>query len=88
VNVKQQIGWPRQWKVTPYTVFGVLFLVLGIAALIKPNFSYRVGQRQEITVNQRVVIETRKVVSIPRPASAAEVVLGAALVFFGSRKLR
>jgi len=88
VSVKQQIGWPKQWKLTPYSVFGVLFLALGIIALIKPNFSYRVSQREEITANQRVVIETRKVVSIPRPASAAEVVLGAALLFFGSRKLR
>jgi hypothetical protein len=88
VTIKQQIGWPKQWKLTPYTIFGALFLVLGIAALIKPNFSYRISQSEQITANQRVVTETRKVVSIPRPASLAEVVLGAGLVFFGSRRLR
>jgi hypothetical protein len=88
VTLKQQITWPKPWKVTSYTVFGILFFVLGVVALIKPNFSYKVSEREEITANQRVLIETRKVVSIPRAASAAEVALGVGLVFFGSRKLR
>jgi hypothetical protein len=38
--------------------------------------------------NQKVLIETSRVISIPRVASAIEVALGIGLVFFGSRKPR
>jgi hypothetical protein len=88
VTLKQQVAWPKQWKVTSYTVFGILFSVLGIAALIAPNFSYVVNKQEQITDKRRILTETRRVISIPRPASIAEIVLGLGLVYFGSRKLR
>jgi hypothetical protein len=75
-------------KITPYTVFGVLFVVLGTIALGRPNFTLP-GKRSEVMVqNQKVLIETSRVISIPRVASAIEVALGIGLVFFGSRKPR
>jgi hypothetical protein len=74
--------------VTSYTVFGALFLVLGIVALIKPNFSYVVNKQEQIIDNRRILMQTRRVISIPRPASIAEILLGLGLVYFGSRKLR
>ena len=74
-------------KITAYTIFGILFFVAGVVALIHPNFVLP-GKKNEMTIaGQQVVIETSKVISIPRLASAAEVVLGLGLVFFGSRKL-
>jgi len=75
-------------KITAYTIFGILFFVLGLAALIHPNFVLP-GKKSQVTIEgQQVLMQTSRVVSIPRAASAAEVVLGLALVFFGSRKLR
>jgi hypothetical protein len=91
VTFNQQIRralLPTEWKVTSYTVFGILFFVLGVAALIQPNFAFPAKRSEVVIANRRVVLETRKVISIPRAASAAEVVLGIGLVFFGSRKLR
>lgn len=75
-------------KITAYTIFGVLFFLAGVVALIHPNFVLA-GQKTHVTIaNQDVLMETSRVVSIPRVASAIEVVLGLGLVFFGSRKLR
>ncbi len=88
MTLREQVGWPKQWKVTSYTVFGALFLVLGIVALIKPNFSYVVNKQEQIIDNRRILMQTRRVISIPRPASIAEILLGLGLVYFGSRKLR
>lgn len=87
MTLGEQFAWPKQWKMTSYTVFGVLFLVLGMVALIKPNFSYVVNKHEQISDNRRILTETRRVISIPRPAGIAEIVLGLGLVYFGSRKL-
>ena len=79
---------PKAMKVTAYTIFGILFFLLGVVALIHPNFVLP-GKKTQVTIaGQQVLMETSRVVSIPRPASAVEVVLGLGLVFFGSRRLR
>jgi hypothetical protein len=73
-------------KITLHVAFGVLFLVLGVVALIHPNFALR-GKKDEVMIaDQKVLIETRRIISIPRLASGIEVVLGIGLIFFGSRK--
>jgi hypothetical protein len=73
-------------KITLHAAFGVLFLVLGVVALIHPNFALP-GKKDEVMIaDQKVVIETRRIISIPRLASGIEVVLGIGLIFFGSRK--
>jgi hypothetical protein len=88
VNAMRNVT-PRRssFKVTPYTLFGALFFVLGIVALIHPTFILPGKKNQVMVAGQKLVIETSRVVSIPRPASATEVVLGLGLIFFGSRKL-
>ena len=77
-----------EMKVTSYTIFGLLFALAGLIALIHPNFAFRSKKDEIVIQNQKVLMETRRVVSIPRPASTAEVALGIGLVFFGSRKPR
>jgi hypothetical protein len=73
-------------KISLHAAFGVLFLVLGVVALIHPNFALP-GKKDEVTIaNQKVLIETRRIISIPRLASAIEIALGIGLIFFGSRK--
>lgn len=71
-------------KPTTHNVFGIIFLVAGIIALIHPNFALP-GKKDTVTIaNQHVVIETHRIISIPRAASATEVVLGVGLIIFGS----
>jgi hypothetical protein len=75
-------------KITFYTVFGALLVVLGIAALIRPNWGLPAKKQEQMIAGQRVLIETRRVISIPRAASATELALGLGLIFFGSRPPR
>jgi hypothetical protein len=73
-------------KITLHAAFGVLFLVLGVLALIHPTFALP-GKKTELMIgDQKVLNETRRIISIPRFASGIEVVLGIGLIFFGSRK--
>ena len=77
-----------QTRITIYTVFGVLFAALGVIALVHPNFVLP-GKKSEMVVgNQKVLIETSRVISVPRVISASEVALGIGMAFFGSRKPR
>jgi len=75
-------------KVTFYTVVGVILVAIAIAALVRPNWTLPAHKREETIANQRVLIETRRVIGIPRVASATELVLGLGLIFFGSRPPR
>lgn len=75
-------------KVTFYTVIGVILVAVAITALIRPQWTLPAKQHDEMIANQRVLIETRRVVSIPRVASAVELALGLGLIFFGSRPPR
>lgn len=75
-------------KVTFYTIFGVILLAVAITALIRPNWTLPAKKQEQMIGNQRVLIETRRVVNVPRVASATELVLGLGLIFFGSRPPR
>jgi len=75
-------------KVTFYTVIGVILVAIAIAALVRPNWTLPANKREETIASQRVLIETRRIVRIPRVASATELVLGLGLIFFGSRPPR
>jgi len=74
----------RKLKITFHAACGIFFVVIGVIALIHPNFTLP-GKKNTVTIaHQRVVIETHRVISIPRAASAAEVALGIGLIVFGS----
>jgi hypothetical protein len=75
-------------KVTFYTVFGVVLVAVAVVALIRPSWALPAKKHEETVANQQILIETRRVISIPRVASATELVLGLGLIFFGSRPPR
>jgi hypothetical protein len=79
---------PAAMKVTVYSWFGVLFTIAGVIALVHPNFTLP-GKKDEVMIaNQKVIMETNRIISIPRVASGTEVVLGIGMIVFGSRKPR
>lgn len=75
-------------KITFYTVFGIFLVVVAVIALVRPTWALPAKKHQETIANQRVLVETRRIISIPRAASATELVLGLGLIFFGSRPPR
>lgn len=73
-------------KFKPVPLLGLLIIVLGIVALIHPNFS-RSEKQDVVQVGAlRATVETRRVFVIPRLLSGLVVVTGAWLVFAGSKK--
>lgn len=79
-----QVPQGKRAKFTLHTAFGIFFLVLGTIALIHPNFILPGQTQYLITSDQRTVVVKHRVISIPRAASATEVVLGVGLIIFGS----
>ena len=68
-------------KFNSLTIFGVLFVVLGIVGLVHPNVVMP-AKKQEIEIaGSRVIMETRRVVEIPKILGVLLVVAGGAALF-------
>ncbi|HKV28500.1 MAG TPA: hypothetical protein VJN90_09550 [Candidatus Acidoferrales bacterium] len=65
---------------------GVVLILIGIAALIHPRFSYRVEQHSQQVGAMKVLFETRKVIHFPLWFSVPILTIGAAFLIAGVRK--
>lgn len=70
-------------RIRAATICGALLILIGIAALIRPQFSYRVDQHSLEVAGHKVVFETRRVIHFPLWFSVPIMTIGAALVFVG-----
>lgn len=65
---------------------GVLVILLGLYGMIRPNLLMP-AKREDVQIGgQRVVMETRRVVAIPRPLSGLLIFCGVGLTFMGVQK--
>jgi uncharacterized membrane protein YdcZ (DUF606 family) len=68
-------------KFNSLAIIGVLFVLLGIAGLAHPNVVMR-AKKQEIEIaGNKVIMETRRVVEIPKILGVLLVVAGGATLF-------
>jgi len=67
---------------------GVLLIVLGIYAIRRPNLLMPAKRETLQIAGQKVVMETRRVVTIPRPLSGLVIVSGGGLILLGIQKRR
>ncbi len=73
-------------KFHPIAIVGILLMAAGIAALIHPQVSMP-AKKQEVPIGEgKAIIETRKIVTFPRPFSALLILAGAGQMFFTCRK--
>ncbi len=70
----------------PVVLFGVLLIVLGIAALIHPNFTRSEKQDVVQVGPMQATVETRRVFTIPWFASGLVIIAGAWMIYSGSAK--
>jgi uncharacterized membrane protein HdeD (DUF308 family) len=69
----------------PIAIVGILLVAAGVTALIYPQVSTP-AKREEIEVGTgKAIIETRRIITFPRPFSALLIVAGAAQVFLTCR---
>jgi hypothetical protein len=73
-------------KDKPFAIAGMLFVVLGIAALVHPRILMP-GKQGDVQVRgQRMIVETRRVVTIPPILSGFFVLAGGGLIFLSVRQ--
>ena len=65
---------------------GVVLILIGVAALIHPQFSYRVEQHSQQVGAMKVLFETRKIVHVPVWFSIPVLTIGAAFLIMWMRK--
>jgi hypothetical protein len=67
-------------------IFGILFLALGIGGLVHPNIVMP-GKKQELQIaGQKVIMETRRVVTVPGMLGVLLILAGGAALFLSQAK--
>lgn len=69
-----------------FLTFGVVLLLLGAATLIHPELKMPENQREVNVEGQKLIINTRRIVTVPAVLSGVVIVAGVALIFAGARK--
>jgi len=69
------------------TLFGAALLVLGLVALIHPRVEMPAQKTEVQVVGQKLLIETRRIVTIPPILSGLVMVVGIGLMLLSPRKL-
>lgn len=73
-------------KIHPFLVIGILLIASGIAALIHPNLSMP-SKKSEVQIGTlKTIIETTRIIEIPKVFSVLLIIAGSSLVFLSTRK--
>jgi hypothetical protein len=73
-------------KIHPFVVLGVLLIGCGIAALIHPNLSMPSRKRELQISGEKVIMETTRIVELPKVFSVLLLLAGGSLIFLSTRK--
>jgi hypothetical protein len=74
-------------KIHPYLLMGALFIALGIAALIHPNVSMPSKKSEMEISGVRTIIETTRIIEIPKVLGILLLVAGGSFIFLSARKV-
>ncbi len=81
------MGWDNDvMKIHPFVVLGVLLIGCGIAALIHPNLSMPSKKRELQISGEKVIMETTRIVELPKVFSVLLLLAGGSLIFLSTRK--
>jgi hypothetical protein len=73
-------------KVHPYVVMGILFIALGITALVHPNVSMPSKKSEMEIAGTKTIIETTRIIQIPKVFSVLLLVAGGSFIFLSTAK--
>jgi len=73
-------------KIHPFVVLGVLLIGCGIAALIHPNLSMPSKKQEVVIDSQKAIVETTRIVELPKVFSVLLLLAGGSLIFLSTRK--
>ena len=73
-------------KVHPYVVMGILFIALGIAALVHTNVSMPSKKSEMEIAGTKTIIETTRIIQIPGVFGVLLLVAGGSFIFLSRAK--
>ena len=73
-------------KIHPFVLLGVLLIGCGIAALLHPNLSMPSKKQEVVIGSQKAIVETTRIVELPKVFSALLLIAGGSLIFLSTRK--
>ena len=68
------------------TLFGVLLILFGLAALIHPRLKMPARKTEVEVIGQKLEIETQRIIEIPGIVSGLVIVAGAGLILLDTRQ--
>ncbi len=71
-----------------FVILGIALMLIGAATLIHPELKMPADQREVNVEGQKLIINTRRIVTVPAVLSGIVIVAGVALIFAGARKSR
>jgi hypothetical protein len=69
----------------PIAIVGILLVVTGVAALIHPQVSMPAKKEEIQVASGKAIVETRRIVTFPRPFSALLILAGVGQIFLVCR---
>jgi hypothetical protein len=66
-------------------LFGAILVLLGLAALIHPRVAMPARRTEVQVLGQQLLVETRRIVTIPPILGGLLILAGAGLIFLGPR---
>jgi hypothetical protein len=65
---------------------GVVLILLGVYGMFRPNLLMPAKRENLEIAGQKVMMETRRVIDIPRPLSGLVIISGIGLILLGMQK--
>ncbi len=73
-------------KIHPFVLLGILLIGCGIAALIHPNLSMPSKKQEVVIGSQKAIVETTRIIELPKVFSVLLLIAGGSLIFLSTRK--
>ena len=75
-------------KIKPLALAGIILAIIGVAGLVHPRVVMPATTNVTQTENGHVIIETRRIITIPAYLSAVVILAGGGLIFGSTQKRR
>lgn len=74
-------------KIKPFAIGGFVLVLVGIGTVVRRNIVMPAHRETKNLGDQQIIIETRRIVRVPLPASIVLIVAGCGLLFLSTREV-
>lgn len=74
-------------KIKPFAIGGVLLVLIGIGTIVRRNIVMPAHREETNFGDQKIITETRRIITVPLPASIVLIIVGCGLLFLSTRQI-